>query len=437
MAIKLRVISDHYRELGEHRSRVFGVNGGTIGRATDNDWILPDPKRIVSGHHCSVEYRGGVYWLRDSSTNGVYVNDDKEPASVSGPVALKDGDRLRIGEYEIVVSVDDRVDFLSRNAEPPSADEHLEDDLGAPLNIDGLLGTRHPDESGPVPVGNAYGLKLRGLLPESARRETGNRVPDEPPPPPASAPPDWATRTRPVTRQELDEAIERRRSRQEPTRPRPVPLHQQASTWTDLNSAVQAFCRGAGVDPDSLSAEARAVLPLLAGQLLRELAVGLADIRQARDAVFGDARGSSRTLSGNNPLVGSSSIEQALQRLFESHGRIYGGAVESLRESLQEIKEHERASQRAMTEGLRALMRQMDPANVADQFDQGRARKGSSGQDLRPQYWEHYVNFHRLLSQGLEEGLPQPVLEAFQKAYRTAREQSRGRTGATNGETDG
>jgi type VI secretion system protein ImpI len=170
---------------------------------------------------------------------------------------------------------------------------------------------------------------------------------------------------------------------------------------------------------------------------LRELAVGLADIRQARDPVFGDERGSSRTLSGNNPLVGSSSIEQALQRLFESHGRIYGGAVESLRESLQEIKEHERASQRAMTEGLRALMRQMDPANVADQFDQGRARKGPSGQDLRPQYWEHYVNFHRLLSQGLEEGLPQPVLEAFQKAYRTAREQSRGRTGTTNGETDG
>jgi type VI secretion system FHA domain protein len=434
MAIKLRVISDHYRELGEHRSRVFGVNGGTIGRATDNDWILPDPKRIVSGHHCSVEYRGGVYWLRDSSTNGVYVNDSKDPASASGAVALKDGDRLRIGEYEIVVSLDDRVDFLSKNEEQPAPFEHLDDDLGSPLNIDGLLGTSDPGESGSVPVGNAYGLKVRGLLSERARRETGQRVPDEPPPPPASAPPDWATRTRPVTRQELDEAIERRRSRQEP-RPRPVPLHQQSSTWTDLHSAVQAFCRGAGVDPDSLSAEARAVLPLLAGQLLRELAVGLADIRQGRDPVFGDGPGSSRTVSGNNPLAGSTSIEQALQRLFESHGRIYGGAVESLRESLQEIKEHERASQRAMTEGLRALMRQMDPANVADQFDQGRARTRPSGEDLRPQYWEHYVNFHRLLSQGLEEGLPQPVLEAFQKAYRSAREQSRGRGGPANGET--
>ena len=50
MAIKLRVISDHYRELGENRSRVFGVNGGTVGRAPGNDWILPDPRRVVSGH---------------------------------------------------------------------------------------------------------------------------------------------------------------------------------------------------------------------------------------------------------------------------------------------------------------------------------------------------------------------------------------------------
>jgi type VI secretion system protein len=59
MAIKLRVISDHYRELGEQRSRVFGVNGGSIGRAPDNDWVLPDPGRVVSGHHCEIEYRGG------------------------------------------------------------------------------------------------------------------------------------------------------------------------------------------------------------------------------------------------------------------------------------------------------------------------------------------------------------------------------------------
>ena len=85
MAIKLRVISDHYRELGEQRSRVFGVNGGTIGRAPDNDWVLPDPKRVVSGHHCEIEYRNGAYWIKDTSTNGVFVNDAEDPVSVTRP----------------------------------------------------------------------------------------------------------------------------------------------------------------------------------------------------------------------------------------------------------------------------------------------------------------------------------------------------------------
>ena len=103
MAIKLRVISDHYRELGEQRTRVFGVNGGTIGRAPDNDWVLPDSKRLVSGHHCDIEYRSGAYWLNDKSTNGVYVNEADDPVCETGPVALQDGDRLRLGDNEIAI----------------------------------------------------------------------------------------------------------------------------------------------------------------------------------------------------------------------------------------------------------------------------------------------------------------------------------------------
>src|SRR5690348_7728827 len=95
MAIKLRVISEQYRDLGEDRSRVFGVNGGSVGRAPDNDWILPDVRRVVSGHHFVVQYHGGKYWLRDLSTNGVYVNDAEEPVSTVGRVELHDGDRLR------------------------------------------------------------------------------------------------------------------------------------------------------------------------------------------------------------------------------------------------------------------------------------------------------------------------------------------------------
>ena len=79
MALKLRVISDHYKALGKRSSRLFGVTGGRIGRAQDNDWILPDPDRYVSSHHCKVDFRAGQWMLEDTSTNGVFINGSDTP----------------------------------------------------------------------------------------------------------------------------------------------------------------------------------------------------------------------------------------------------------------------------------------------------------------------------------------------------------------------
>src|ERR1044072_1149876 len=84
MALKLRVISDHYKALGKRSSRLFGVTGGRIGRAGDNDWILPDPDRYVSSHHCKVEFRAGRWVLEDTSTNGVFINGSDTPALAEG-----------------------------------------------------------------------------------------------------------------------------------------------------------------------------------------------------------------------------------------------------------------------------------------------------------------------------------------------------------------
>ena len=441
MAIKLRVISDQYRELGEHRSRVFGVNGGSIGRAPDNDWVLPDSKRLVSGHHCDIEYRSGGYWLCDKSTNGVFVNESEDSVAETGPVALQDGDRLRLGDYEILVSVDDRIDFLPAAAELHSASKHLDSDIGASLDLDSLLSPRDGDDSGSISVRNAFGLKLPKELREAAaaalqKAEAPSQADGEPPAPPpgarvapqareeAPATADWALKTRAVTRQELADAMARRQSRIQ-ARQQTLPFHQQATSWADLKSAVQAFCRGAGIDPAALSAEAQAMLPLLAGQLLREAVVGLNDLQQARTSNGAPAAAAAGSQpSGSNPLRTSTSVEQALLRLFESHGRIYGGPVDSLRDVLLDAKEHEAAIDAGMRAGLKAVLDQLAPGNVADQFEQGRARTLAPGQDPRPKYWEHYAELFRVITQNDVGGVPHPFLEAFTRAYEASRSEA-------------
>jgi type VI secretion system protein len=62
--LRLRIVSDQRRNLAERSSAVFSVEGGTIGRSADNDWVLPDPQRYLSAHHARVQFREGNFYLR-------------------------------------------------------------------------------------------------------------------------------------------------------------------------------------------------------------------------------------------------------------------------------------------------------------------------------------------------------------------------------------
>jgi len=94
MALRLEVISSQRQVLGALSSIVLGVSGGSIGRALDNDWALPDPRRYLSGLHARIHVRQGGYYLEDCSTNGVFVNDQRVQMHT-----LINGDVVRVGDF--------------------------------------------------------------------------------------------------------------------------------------------------------------------------------------------------------------------------------------------------------------------------------------------------------------------------------------------------
>src|SRR5271155_1791037 len=172
MALRLRVVSEHAIRLGEQSTKVFGVHGGTIGRATDNEWILPDPERYLSGKHARVDFRAGTYILVDTSSNGTYVNGAQVPLGKYHDYALKDGDYVRLGEYELLVSIDQSNDFppeesaiIAYDGQSPSsaAKKATADDLGADLDLSQLLEPSNSNvstaDSGVRPR-DAYGQSL-------------------------------------------------------------------------------------------------------------------------------------------------------------------------------------------------------------------------------------------------------------------------------------
>jgi hypothetical protein len=79
--------------------RQVALNGRplAIGRATDNDLVLQDPR--ASRHHARLQARRGTLVLSDlGSTNGTRVN-----GMTVGEVVLGAGDRIQIGDTVLIV----------------------------------------------------------------------------------------------------------------------------------------------------------------------------------------------------------------------------------------------------------------------------------------------------------------------------------------------
>src|SRR5581483_1581792 len=193
MTLRLRVVSDQRRSLGDRGSAVFTVAGGTIGRSADNDWVLPDPLRYVSAHHARVEFRAGRYYLQDVSTNGTFVNDEPEAVARRSPegYAIRNGDVIRVGDYQIVAAVDAETETAHNDtgaAAVPTSIHALhtlgraaQTDIGAMLNLDDLLVPDSSTGEEILPV-NAYGqavasAPVRALA--TAPRPVPNTDPDE------------------------------------------------------------------------------------------------------------------------------------------------------------------------------------------------------------------------------------------------------------------
>lgn len=84
----------------------FDERGGTIGRAPDNHLALPDEEKFISRHHADIRYDSGQFVLRDVSTGGTWLCKEGRLLT-QGSVRLADGDRLKIGEYEIWVRIEE------------------------------------------------------------------------------------------------------------------------------------------------------------------------------------------------------------------------------------------------------------------------------------------------------------------------------------------
>ncbi|WP_139289249.1 type VI secretion system-associated FHA domain protein TagH, partial [Pseudomonas aeruginosa] len=105
MPLRLTITSYHKLTPGQCSEKVLDQGQLTIGRGPDNDWVLPDPERLVSSRHCTILNRDGVYYLTDTSTNGVLLVNAGHRLRRGNSEPLQDGETVRLGEYDILVQL--------------------------------------------------------------------------------------------------------------------------------------------------------------------------------------------------------------------------------------------------------------------------------------------------------------------------------------------
>ncbi len=431
MTLRLSVVSEHGIRLGAHSTKVFGAHGGSIGRGTDNEWILPDPERYLSGKHAKVEFRAGTYVLIDTSSNGTYVNGAQIPLGKYHDYLLKDGDYVRLGEYELLVSIDKSNDFppdqsaiVAYDGAAPSSSvrKSTANDLGADLDLSQLL---EPSDSLAVNSGirprDAYGQAV-GANP-ATRDDPSTGTP-------------WHMMTRPLkvgSRPDdagANAAVATGASGG--ATPSAVSGTSGAAAGApsslqnsraqapvlfegDLDAGLSAFCRGAGMDPRTITPEARGASLQLAGQLLRESLLGLMDLNHSRSEFRNRFRIAPPPDDGpESPLNFQHGVDHALLRLLTTTST-RAGSVEAIRFNFRELKAQNTAALAAMRAAFEEFLERVDPKELEERFERG-TKRNVFGQS-KGKYWDLYAEMFLGLAQRPPDGFPHLFTEAFAKAY--------------------
>ncbi|WP_287303183.1 FHA domain-containing protein, partial [Mesorhizobium sp.] len=76
-----------------------------IGRSADADWQIDDPDMFVSRAHCRITGGPDGYFVTDTSSSGLFINEADSPLGTGTSVRLQNGMRLRLGDYIVCVDL--------------------------------------------------------------------------------------------------------------------------------------------------------------------------------------------------------------------------------------------------------------------------------------------------------------------------------------------
>jgi len=166
-------ITNHISTPGLRNPVTMDTGRLTIGRGPDNGWVLPDPRKVISRHHCVIEEHHGQYQLLDISNNGVFIGDVNRSVGQGNSYVLCQDDLILIGDYTIAVAFEpaspveiaDPLPTLVRPERGCAPVNALADQPSAPEEGQQALRSEvSSDPTCPVPLEGDMNLAVRQVL---------------------------------------------------------------------------------------------------------------------------------------------------------------------------------------------------------------------------------------------------------------------------------
>lgn len=465
MSLILSVVTHRNQPPSRAISATFRGSGGTIGRLEQNALVLPDPERIISRTHARVDFRGGSYYITALGQNPIDLNG--RALSAGEPAKLTSGDKLTIGDYGLVVTLEGEetdaglADILTRPArlvQPPDSGlvEEPESQVAFGIRLTG--GAAPPSERGPQPAGpppvSTRGTQQRDEVPGFLEPLTPVRpvshIPDDfdllrgldgktaspaeaPAPPPTAPilPEDPFAETVPLEKGRAPRTAAAPPSSEPqapaapsgapPAKAPPAPASEPgAAAPGDYGRAVRVFLEAAGVPDIESQALANPDFMHNAGALLRETIAGLLKALVARALTKGELRLDMTMLAAveNNPLKFSPNAYEALLHLLAPRAAAgYLPPLRAVREAYQDLEAHNLAVMAGTRAALLGVLERFDPAKLEKRLESHPLLDKLLPVNRKARMWDLVAEQHADLVREAQDEFDRIFGRAFREAY--------------------
>ncbi|RUV44926.1 MULTISPECIES: type VI secretion system-associated FHA domain protein TagH [unclassified Mesorhizobium] len=452
-----------------------------IGRSADAGWQIDDPDMFVSRAHCKISGGRDGYFVTDTSSSGLFIDDSDSPLGTGRSARLQSGMRLRLGDYVLYVEVQPSAsqtsvgeaanhsaaawsapqqrsspsiggdDFFSAKVEEeprrprpadlpdpfeqpvPGAYDRASNQRSSPAFDDPFsldpVATPASDDDSATGRSDPFGfgdMPARGDTAQPAPKPTGfDDFGFGPAATPASANGAHTARRSEQPAEKPQVAPPRdlpARTPEPPPPPRPAPAPRPSRAAQPLPGDMAlraAFLRGMGVEEaDFLGRDAIAEMEKF-GREYRLMLDGLMQLLRKRAEEKGSARVAQTVVGASevNPLKFLPTVEDVIVTIISERSPGFLSGEAAIGDAVKDLAQHHVRAWRGVQAALRRMIDRFDPATIEEELKSNSAIGNLLAGGRNAKLWELYQKRHRDIAQSAESSFLGEIGADFRDAY--------------------